>query len=192
MVFFHTVFLRRSSKAELIFRVFHPVTTVVKFWLALSFTLCSILLLLCLFECPFRSFRLWMPLIAGCKPFTVLFLHPLVVKSYPDVSGYWSFSSCQWNCVIGLSPHFGHLGMLRSSEWSWFCIFSQVFKCSVVIMHGQQYWNKWDGVHVEALSLRILVLCDCFMITQSSGWLCSPLVPHLPCQSAGFLDFLWW
>lgn len=167
-------------------------TTVVRFWLAISFTLCSILLLLRMFECLFRSFRLWILIIAGCKPFIVLFLHPLVVKSYPDVPDYWSFYSCQWKYVIGLSPHFDHLGRLRSPEWSLFCIFSQVFKHSVVTTHGQQYWRKWDGVQVEALSVRILVLCDCFMINRSSGWLCSSLVPHLPCQNAGLLDFLWW
>lgn len=187
--FFSTVFLRRSSKAELIFRAFHPV---VKFCLALSFTLYSMLFLLHLFECPFRSFRLWMSLIAGCKPFTVLFLHPLVVKSYPDIPDYWSFSFCQWKCVVGLSPNFEPLEMLRSPERGLLYIFSQVFKHSVVIVHGQQYWNKWNGVYVEALSLRILVLCDCFMITQSSGWLYSPVAPQLPCQSAGLMDFLWW
>lgn len=79
-----------------------------------------------------------MLLIAGCKPFTVLFLHPLVVKSYPDVPDYCGFCSFQWKYVIGLSPHFGRLGMLRFPERSLICIFSQVFKHSVVIMHGQQ------------------------------------------------------
>lgn len=80
-----------------------------------------------------------MQLIAGCIPFTVLFLHPLVVKSYPDVPDYWSFYSCQWKCVIGISPDFGHLGVLRSPEQSLFCIFPHIFKRSVVTMHGQQY-----------------------------------------------------
>lgn len=80
-----------------------------------------------------------MSLIAGCRPFTVLFLHPLVVKSYPDVPDYCSFSSYQSKYVIGLSPPFGHLGMLRSTVQSLFCILSQIFQHSVIIVRRQQH-----------------------------------------------------
>lgn len=91
----------------------------------------------------------------------MLFLHPLVVKSYPDVPDYYSFSSRQWKSVIGLSLCSGHLGMLRSTVRSLSCILSQIFKRSVIIPHGQAALRQSRRVHAEAGFLLIQVLHDC-------------------------------
>lgn len=99
----------------------------------------------------------------------MLFLHPLVVKPYPDVPDYYSFSSRQWKSVIGLSPCSGRLGMLRSTVQSLSCILSQIFERSVSITHGQAALRQSRRVHSEAGFLLIQVLHDSFKTTHSTA-----------------------